>query len=496
MSNVPNHFAAFFALTPQKKSKINLLLAIRRRRAPAPQGKFKCPGKMRKRENSAAIFIYKRQRYGIIGEKKAEALTGNSAGRMTEMKKIKLGVLGGYRGKSMMEYAVRSDDCTLTAVCDYSKAVLDDCARFFEERQYPVALCSDFESFLSCDMDAVVLANYANEHAPYAVRCLKRGLHVFSEVLPVATLKEAAELCDAVEESGKVYFYAENYCYFEAVREMRRLMQSGALGEFQYGEGEYLHDCEPGWASLTYGDRRHWRNTMDAFYYCTHSFGPLRHVSGLRPVKVSGFEAPYSEKTNRMGCAAAPFAVEMVTLENGALVKSIHGIAPSRNSVWYCVYGSKGIAESGREGISAGTRVLSASLDGVNEGKYRTYEPADALTERAKNFGHEGGDLFVMYHFIRAINGLPNDGIDVYEALDMYFVGHFAHISSLRGGAPVEIPDFRDRSVRDRYRNDDASVMRPDNDFSVNPPSCHPTPAYPDSLYRKLRQDYLKNLGK
>ena len=120
------------------------------------------------------------------------------------MKKIKLGVLGGYRGKSMMEYAVRSDDCTLTAVCDYSKAVLDDCARFFEERQYPVALCSDFESFLSCDMDAVVLANYANEHAPYAVRCLKRGLHVFSEVLPAASLKEAAELCDAVEESGKV----------------------------------------------------------------------------------------------------------------------------------------------------------------------------------------------------------------------------------------------------------------------------------------------------
>lgn len=86
-----------------------------------------------------------------------------------------------------------------------------------------------------------------------------------------------------MEESGKVYFYAENYCYFEAVREMRRLMQSGALGEFQYGEGEYLHDCEPGWASLTYGDRRHWRNTMDAFYYCTHSFGPLRHVADCVP---------------------------------------------------------------------------------------------------------------------------------------------------------------------------------------------------------------------
>ena len=48
-------------------------------------------------------------------------------------------------------------------------------------------------------MDAVVLANYANEHAPFAIRCMEEGKHVFSEVLPVQTMKEAVELIEAVE---------------------------------------------------------------------------------------------------------------------------------------------------------------------------------------------------------------------------------------------------------------------------------------------------------
>ena len=50
-------------------------------------------------------------------------------------------------------------------------------------------------------MDAVVLANYANEHAPFAIKCLNKGLHVFSEVLPVQTMKEAVESLLAVYEA-------------------------------------------------------------------------------------------------------------------------------------------------------------------------------------------------------------------------------------------------------------------------------------------------------
>lgn len=410
------------------------------------------------------------------------------------MRKIKIGVLGGSRGKTMMEYAVKADDCEIVAVCDFNEEVLASLRRFFEEKGHAVSLYSDFGQFLSSGIEAVVLANYANEHAPFAIQCLEKGLHVLSEVLPVCTLKEAVLLAEAVEKSGCVYRYAENYCYSRAAREMTRLFRAGEMGDFEYAEGEYMHNCEGGWGELTHFSREHWRNRMDAFYYSTHSCGPVLHATGLRPVSVTGFEVPYNAKTSRMGCAATPFAVEMVTLENGGLLKSLHGIAPSRNSVWYCMYGSKGKFESGREGISKGTEEVSISLDGICGEAYKTYVPADELSELAESFGHGGSDFFTMRDFLSAIRGEESDGIGLYEALDMYFVGHFAHISSVQGGIPVKIPDFRDPAVRESYREDDTSVFRPGNDFTKNPVSRYATPDYPDSLYEGQRRAHKQAL--
>lgn len=117
-----------------------------------------------------------------------------------------------------------------------------------------------------------MLANYANEHAPFAIRCLEKGLHVFSEVLPCQTMKEAVELIEAVEKSGKIYAYGENYCYMPAPHEMRRLYQENKIGEFQYGSGRIHHNCESIWPSITYGEEDHWRNNMYSTFYCTHSW--------------------------------------------------------------------------------------------------------------------------------------------------------------------------------------------------------------------------------
>jgi len=45
--------------------------------------------------------------------------------------------------------------------------------------------------------------------------------------------------------------------------------------------------------------------------------------------------------------------------------------------------------------------------------------------------------------------------IDVYKAIDMTSVGILGYRSALQGGIPLEVPDFRDKAVRERYRNDD-----------------------------------------
>ena len=173
------------------------------------------------------------------------------------MSKIKVGVFGAYRGMNMISIMARHPDAQLVAICDKYVPFLDRCKKIADEAGVKIALHTDFETFFNEDMDAVVLANYANEHAPYAIRLLKSGRHVNSEVLPVDTLAEAVELTEAVEESGKVYTYAENYCYFAATQEMKRLYRKGDIGEFMHGEGEYVHDCSVIWPEITYGERNH-----------------------------------------------------------------------------------------------------------------------------------------------------------------------------------------------------------------------------------------------
>ena len=168
------------------------------------------------------------------------------------MKKMKIGVLGAGRGTSMINYCKNADHAELVAICDKWEEGLNRHKN--QCKGMDIAYYTDFEEFIRHDMDAVVLANYANEHAPFAIKAMKAGKHVFSEVLPVQTMKEAVELIEAVEETGMTYAYGENYCYMPAPYEMRRLYRAGKIGEFEYGEGEYIHNCESIWPNITYGE--------------------------------------------------------------------------------------------------------------------------------------------------------------------------------------------------------------------------------------------------
>lgn len=343
------------------------------------------------------------------------------------------------------------------------------------------------------DMDAVVLANYAHEHAPYAIKAMKLGKHVLSEVLPVQTMKEAVELIEAVEETGMIYAYAENYCYMPAPFEMKKLYQEGKIGELEYAECEYIHNCDPIWPSITYGEKDHWRNFVPATFYCTHSLGPIVHMSGLRPVSVTGFEGTKVERRRRFGAKSGAFGIEMVTLENDAIVKSIHG-GLYKNSVWYCAYGSKGSMECGREIAQDGhVHKIYVNADeypcGYETTKWESYKPSQGMEEQAEGFGHGGSDFYLMYHFIEKLRGNPDaDIIDVYEALDMSMVGMFAYRSVLDGGVSKEIPNLRDKSVRDMWRNDTACTDPKVAGDMLLPTFSKGTPEIPDEVYEHVKE--------
>lgn len=435
------------------------------------------------------------------------------------MKIVRVGVLGGRRGKTMVKWCVYNKNAVqVVAICDKSDEALAKCSQFLLENSYDCALYKDLDEFLAHDMDAVILANFANEHAPIAIRCMESGKHVYSEVLPCANMKEAVELVECVERTGKVYAYGENCCYLPSLIEMKKLYKQGVIGEFEYGEGEYVHDCESIWHTITYGQRNHWRNLMSAFFYCTHSAGPIIHATGLRPVKVVGFELPYAQRHRDMGATNSGAAVEMVTMENGGVFKSLHFNLKGSNT-WFNMYGSKGKMETQREDIDKySTQWLyrwsenedkttdyafyRPNVDGEPfEGKFGTKGKseytaiADAGADPKQVFGHDGSDHYCMDNFIKAVRGDAADIIDVYEALDMFFVGHFGYLSVLDGNIPKVIPNFRNKEEREIYRND-TSCTFPDKAGDMLLPLVNGCNDLPDEVYENVKKKYEDSLKK
>ncbi len=411
------------------------------------------------------------------------------------MKKVKIGVFGGYRGSSMINYCAAAENAKIVAICDKYEPLLERQKEAFPDED--ITYYTDFDEFLKHDMDAVVLSNYANEHVPFALKCLKAGKHVYSEVLPCQNMKEAVELVEAVEESGLVYSYGENFCYMPAPYEMKKLYEAGKIGEFEYGECEYIHNLENVWHSITYGEKDHWRNTWHANFYCTHSIGPIIHATGLRPVKVTGFEGGKIERNLRVGALSGQYGIEMIELENGGIIKSIHG-GLYKNSHWYCMYGSKGRMESAREDTKCNhVHKIYVNADAY-EGEYKfpeevdSYDPITDNEEMSQHFGHGGGDFYSMYYFVERILGDKTaDIIDVYEALDMGLPGLFAYRSVLAGGVPQEIPNLRNKEERDKWRNDTLCTDPKVAGDMLVPCFSKGNPEIPDEIYDIMREKYL-----
>ena len=145
--------------------------------------------------------------------------------RKTDQNQIRVGVVGVGRGMSFAQGAPFVG-MELVALCDTWEAKLHEAGRKLNVTTY-----TDYDQFLFHDMDAVVLANYFHQHAPFAVEALEAGLHVMSETMACGTPAEGVALARAVDKSGKIFLFAENYPYFAYNQEMRRLYQNDEVGE-------------------------------------------------------------------------------------------------------------------------------------------------------------------------------------------------------------------------------------------------------------------------
>ena len=368
-------------------------------------------------------------------------------------KTIRVGVVGVGRGKGFARGAGPGLGMELVALCDTWEERLNELGA-----ELGVPTYTDYDKFLAHDMDAVILANYFHEHAPFAIQALQAGKHVMSETAACFTLAEGVALVEAVAKSGRTYMFAENYPYMVFNQEMRKLYGEGRIGAFQYGEGEYVHPMSAEDINRISPGVDHWRNWIPATYYCTHALAPIMFITDTRPVKVNGFIIAHADNdpsyslTAKRADAASMIALRM---DNGAVVKLLQ-VSLRGHGVWVRVHGHQGLMENQRSGVTNMLRVRREPFDkNPGEPVETTYLPDfPERHEEAVRAGHGGGDFFMNYHFANAIRTGRQPYLDVHRGVTMSIIGPLAYRSALNDSNTVTVPDFRKKSERDKYRND------------------------------------------
>ncbi|MBE6576267.1 MAG: Gfo/Idh/MocA family oxidoreductase [Clostridia bacterium] len=377
------------------------------------------------------------------------------------MEKIRVGIFGLNRGAAHIP-ALLGNNAEIVAVCDQRENLVDSVRKKLGDG---VGYYANFDEFIEHGMDAVLLANYFPEHAPYAIRCLERNIHVLSECTAAATMADCVALVRAAEKSKAKYMLSENFPFMRFNVEIKRICDSGTLGQFRYAEGEYNHPTSG--TDFTFIKRyryfdHHWRHFLPKTYYSTHSFGPMMYFTGAEPVRVTALPicCP-NDPTQRfyyLGRASDLGAV-ITTLNNDGSVFRVSAGYGAHNYA-YRVCGSKGQVENVRgtdgkimlrynpwdkpEGVEEATQFYDSVWD-------------DPDKEKIEKSGHGGGDFIVAREFLNAIRNDTTPVFDVYFATKMSATAILAHRSLLEKGMPYDVPDFRREEDRVKWENDTIS---------------------------------------
>ena len=414
------------------------------------------------------------------------------------MKNIKIGIFGtGERGR-LLATTLLLFKCEVVALCESREAELEKTAKLVGG---DVATYTDFDEFIKHDMDAVILTNFFHEHAPYAIKCMERGIHVFSECISNGTMAEGVELIRAFEKSNSIYMLAENYPQMIFNREMQRVCKSGTLGKILYAEGEYNHPGNPNDIEFKKGYNyfaKHWRNYVPRTYYITHSLGPVMRATGATPKRVSAL-ASYAPST--VEAPSASFVGDraaVITTQNddGSIFRITGCAAFGGHHNAYRICGTKGQIENLR-GLNPQVMLRYNGWqipEGANEVSLYTPEWNDPDEELIKKCGHGGADFITLRIFLDCVQrGVqPEHPFDIYSAVAMSSVAILGHRSVLNGGIPYDIPDFRLEEDCRKYENDRATPFYSSDGKEPDIPCCSHPDHKPTDKQLELYMDIFK----
>ncbi|MFF7247027.1 Gfo/Idh/MocA family protein [Embleya sp. NPDC008237] len=348
---------------------------------------------------------------------------------------MRVGVIGLRMGLHLATWS-RRVGLDVVAACDR-----DPEQRAEARRRLPgVELTDRWQDLLDRRLDAVILANDFDAHAPLAVAFLDQGVHVLSESAACVNEEEGHRLVDAAERSTATYSFAENYVLHPHVRLLHRVVEAGEVGRISLIEADYLHGMSPTAVAELIGDPGHWRGRIAPTAYCTHTLSPVLALTGEWPVEVTAFAADEGDPRAAV--------VLVVRLSGGALAVTRHGFLqgePDSHWSWISVRGTRALAESVR---GPGPRAWSVRVRtegwAAPDGRLRDEErvpPALSLDGATVERAAEGTVLLLQGFRATVEQGAP-PLIPVRPAVAASLVG-VAGAQSLRTGSqPVPVPNF------------------------------------------------------
>jgi predicted dehydrogenase len=376
-------------------------------------------------------------------------------GVKTEMT-IKIGIVGA-RGLSTLAGFNSIAETEVVALCDLDEKLLDEQASLHNiEHKYRI-----YEDMLESDIDAVVVSSPMHLHVPQSIQAMEAGKDVLCEVTAGVTMDELWWLKEVVEQTGKVYMMAENYCYIPENQLILNMVKQGMFGDVYFGEGEYIHDVRSlALRKNRYNDtinptwRKYWQLGKRGAFYPTHSLGPLMQwFEGDRIKSVASYGSGWHTD---LRFRQEDTSITMCQMESGKLIKLRIDCISQRphNMDYYTLQGTKGCFEAPR-GLGDQHKIWLDSMgDEADHAKWRPLSDyLNYLPDRYKNAtdiqkssGHWGGDFFIVEDFVEAVKGLKKPAIDVYDACEWTAVALLSELSVMNGGRMMEMPNFRTSS--------------------------------------------------
>ena len=341
---------------------------------------------------------------------------------------------------------------TVLALCRRDEVALNKAAdQFGIEKRY-----TDYDEVLADpSVDFVHINSPIEDHAWMSLRALDAGKHVMCTVPMATTIDECRQIVEKVNETGLKYMMAETVVYSREFLFIKEMYKKGELGKIQHVAASHPQDMD-GWPE-------YWQR-MIPMHYATHVVSPcLALVDGVAEyVSCFGSGSVREDIAEKSGNR---FAVESCHIKYKDSDLTAH--------VWRCLYD---VARQYRESFDVyGTKksfewtlienephVIHTAKKPEPEIPEKIEVPdfAHLLPEAIRKYtlpqeihdadhlsfvqggGHGGSHPHMVHEMVSALLENRDPWPNAITSANWTCVGLCAHESAIKGGSPVQLPEF------------------------------------------------------